>query len=295
MTKMSNRSVVICLVENYRNIPTILKNEVTNFHYWIIVVSVIISISVTMVNGCFLFLVAIKKKFRNVINYLYVLLSISDLLHGLSNSSLVVVLIRKKWYTRCQVLTATVVIGYVLSLVSVTMLFAITIQVYIAVHKPFVYRSATHRSRMHVILLFVCVILITVPVVIRYLIHDGWLFYKVLVCIFGSIIFCSTIICQYRMYRYLYSNRTNNQSNNHKRALITAILVSTSLAICFIPSILIQIATPFLKDQDVVYRYVYPCTWIMALLNGVFNPLIYCSRSKKVKKQVIKIFCSCKM
>ncbi|XP_057302795.1 adrenocorticotropic hormone receptor-like [Hydractinia symbiolongicarpus] len=286
MTNRTNQSLedsLWCLQYNFE----IYKTKVVRWNLIIsCYVAILLSCLVIGSNGLLLMLVSAKKSVRSKVNILYVMLSISDLLSGLTYIP-VYVYLSIGFYKNspyCFLVPIWSVLGYANTTMSISAIACITMEVYLAVVNPIAYKARVKRKLFPKILTAVWFVCIISPFVTKFAFPNFWWMYRAFMTVYGFAILISLIICQYRVSAYLHKNQGISSGQRNKKAMRVALEVLFVYGMVSVPSIAFNIINT-LKHSPANHSYWETWVVIIAGCNALFDTFIYGFRSKELKRE----------
>ncbi|XP_057302796.1 beta-2 adrenergic receptor-like [Hydractinia symbiolongicarpus] len=277
MTLTNSSDAIICGAFSHQILP--YKHvEITIFSTAIL--TLILTIFIIAVNGCFIGLLIVKAEVRKSVNILYVMLSTSDLIYGLIVLATTSVSVTGDLNDFCRRRSFLAVLKYILCSMSLSAVLIITIEIYLAVRCPFKHRARKEKNVLPFLLLAVWVLCVTVPVLATYM-KNWWRKYLLVFPFYSVVVFTMIVISQRKAHCAIRSSVKLRGGQKH--SLKTAILLLTCYAVSFLPLIVSNFLLIFSVNDLFVNSYLTPWTCFIGTFNPLFNGLIYSLRLKTVK------------
>lgn len=300
--KVQNKSLSIPAVSRI-NLPKIKPVLFTTFeaNYFAVGVTniTLLPIAVTL-NALFIRAIYNHKSLQTNPNKLLVLLSIIDIINSLV-SQLSFAIESFLFSFDLFYLTfdrAVSINGYAFTGISFLTVILISLERYIAILYPFIYEKYYRLKRVILYHLVTCFLFLclTVLLLIGNLMEEFHLIMSILVAI-GCIII---LFCYYNIYQVskktlrrlsTISNIAVNEAKTHarnNRAAMVAALILLFLFISYSPFMIMSLWLSNNHDtRHELVMLILPWTQTLALLNGIFSPLIYYWRITEVRKKMI--------
>ncbi|XP_057302873.1 adrenocorticotropic hormone receptor-like [Hydractinia symbiolongicarpus] len=222
-------------------------------------VSLIFCTVSTLLNGYYMFIVVSSKTLRRKTNKLYILLSFSDLTSAFTLIPIYYILLRGfvKREPACFIIPLWSLIGYTFTVMSLTTIGFITVEIYLAVFKPFQYKYVTKKRILLVAVLIIWIPSILCPLLSIYIYPSLRTIILRLAPAYGLCVFIAMVICQKKIYN--------------------------------IPSI-VTIFTNLFYRSLITDTYINRWCHFVVLSNSLWDTFIYGFRSPDVKKRVSGMF-----
>ena len=192
------------------------------------------------------------------------------------------------------------IFGYALSMLTMLTILFITIQLYLAVVKPYIYQGRHNRRYYWLYLVATWCVSFLLIFSWIFLYPERWVrFKKIIGTSFVTIVF--TLICFLHVHvhnevRAIMRKGSNNPtltttsaaSANQKTIRMTALVVAV-FGCCYLPFALMTLYE-FIAQGGVVSStfsalYIHPWIELAGISNGVWNPVIYCFRLSFIKRR----------
>ncbi|XP_057302850.1 lysophosphatidic acid receptor 6-like [Hydractinia symbiolongicarpus] len=282
-TNQSLEDSLWCLQYNFE----IYKTEVVRWNLIIsCCVAILLSCLIVAANGLLLMLVSAKKSARSKMNTLYIMLSISDLLSGLTYIPVYIYFLIGfcKNSPYCFLVPIWSVLGYANTTMSISAIACITMEVYLAVINPIAHKTRVNKKIFPKILIAIWLVCIISPFVIKFAFPKVWLTYRAFITIYGFTILVSLIICQYRVNAYLHKNQGSSSEHRNKKAIRVALEVLLVYGMTSVPSIAFNIINT-LKHSPANHSYWETWVVIIAGCNALLDTFIYGFRTNQLKRE----------
>ncbi|XP_057302869.1 uncharacterized protein LOC130637033 [Hydractinia symbiolongicarpus] len=256
------------------------------------IVSIFACFFIITLNSLYIFIVLCRKTFRQTVNQLYLLLSTADMMSGIALLFVYINLLHGflKRNPPCFIIKIWTIIGHAYFFMSISAVGFISIEAYIAVFKPFMYRRITKKS-----ILTICLLISWIPSVVLSMtsLFESSVFMLMLRCVtvvYGTSIFTTMLFCHRRVYVYIRENN-NSCSEQKKKAASVALQVLVVCGLFNIPAGLAIILKALFPDSAAVDTYVRRWCVFLVCTNGLWDTFIYGFRSSAVRRELIE-FCN---
>ena len=146
-------------------------------------------------------------------------------------------------------------------------------------------------------IIFFCWFLPLIILLFRFLPGDAERIYSALIITLAVVIF-SVIIVSYAALIFSLHKYTREASegvrqqseDNEKRAAVTIIIIVTFYTLMIIPVGVHHGLSSSRKLDKFVFAKLYNLTMFFAIANSIVNPLIYCYRTKTLKKHIHRFY-----
>ena len=248
-----------------------------------------------LLNIIFLSTMCYKRKLRTLANKLFILLSVTDLLQGLTvwpmgaaaahNLHMVVQV--------CWLLDLVSSLGYILGFMSVTAIFLISLEQFTAIHFPFFHEQNMTITRMVVPFTIMHVVLSIANLMTTFKYEGEWIIYKSVVSSLGLLLIILMCCVLYPKIMHTATktatviSKTNvkegKQIKGRARAAKTGLIILVTLIFCYLPTIVYNIYEYQYNGTTITKTYVKLSLEMASMLNSVLDPLVYYWRLRSVK------------
>lgn len=242
----------------------------------------ILAALVVVINGMFLLVFLTSPKRRRSVKLLYVLLSLSDFLYGLFTLGVTSVSVTQAFDKQCKLLNALDSGGFAFCTMSLCSIAAISVEIYLAIMKPFTHATRRDKNTMAKILVGVWIICIVLPITSKYYLPNLWDSYAITCWIFIIFLLCFIMLVQTTV--YLYVKRNPNMRSGDKHAFVTTVIFTCTYFLSFMPIAIIGIYSKFTSHRAFLESYVMPWTKVMTGFNCVTDPIVCVMRTAKWKE-----------
>ena len=241
-------------------------------------------------------MVYFNKKLRTMTNYLVVSLSVSDLLVAIVFVPVYII----DHYAK------TIIGGYFVAFILLATVFnlcGVTYERYIALTRPFRYRTIISCQKVSGIIAISWIIPLLLSLLplawntdVKYTIHKVYLAIVLVTCIF---IPCTTMVCVYmRLLRVVHrfvlrnkkrtskGNATGHRAGNDEKAARVFAIVLGMFLLCWLPLIYINICLIFDQNQLVTNELIF-ISFYTLVLNSILDPVI-CAFYKKDFREMMR-------
>lgn len=244
------------------------------------ILTMILTVFIIIVNGCFFGLLVVKSEVRKSVNVLYVMLSTSDLIFGLSVLAITSVFATGDFNDFCKLRAVMVVLKYILGSMSLSTVLAITIEIYLAVTSPFRHKERKEKKVLPFMLLAVWILCLVVPILAAHMQH-WWKKYLLIFSVYSIVVFTMIVISQRKVHCAIRSSLRLRAGQKH--SLKTAILLLICYAVSFLPLLVSHFLLLFKVNELFLNSYITHWACFIATFNPLFNGLIYSLRLPTVK------------
>lgn len=247
-------------------------------------VTILLSAFTIILNGSYIMAVWKNKTLRKSKNDLYILLSLIDMCYGLSMLPVFCYLL-KSFITNvpaCYLITVWTIIGVDFTTIGFIAVGFITIELYLAVFKPFVYQ----RWKQKKVLIKIQIIL-WLPLLGFSIFSADPRQLKSTMNVFGIVTFVVLVYCQKRIQSYIRQNknRCSEQKKKSAKVALQIIIVFFSCNALGLVSNLNQI----IFSSAVVDTFINRWLIFIAFSNTLWDTYIYGLRTRMVRKEVLKL------
>ena len=279
----------------------LVSSSMTNFRILAISAMALI-FAVIILNGPVVIAMATVKHYRNSPSHmLLIILSVCDFGIGVVILPPYVVHV---WFLSerkifCMLSQFLKLSGYAMSSLTVLLILFTTIQLYLAIVRPFLYEHAHNKKYYLVYLTSSWLTLVVSQILCLYVFPTSWRTFKryvastILLAIFIVILILHTRISLEvnKLKRHATCNPSIRSNTVHKRAFLITSTIIVAFAFCYLPiaSLLIYdlVNGSTLRSET----YIMPLCEFAALSNAVLDPLIYCLRLKVVRLKIRRMLC----
>ena len=265
-----------------------------------------IFLAITAFLGNTLILVALSKEtsLHSPSKLLFRNLTITDLCVGIIMEPLFVAylvsLVKQRWDICYYLDHAGLIIGAILSSVSLFTLTAISVDRLLALLLGLRYRQVATLRKAYINVIVMWILSVLIGVAVYFLdtaILDWSRFTAISLCV------CISSLCYTKIFFALRRSQIHVQGQvkraiplylaRYRKAVYSALWVQVTLVVCYLP---FGIATTFLLKSGEIFFLVYLITLTLLQLNSTLNPFIYCWKISEVRKAVKdtirELFCS---
>ena len=265
-----------------------------------------IFLAITAFLGNTLILVALHKEtsLHSPSKLLFRNLTITDLCVGIIMEPLFVAylvsLVKQRWDICYDLDHAGLIIGAILSSVSLFTLTAISVDRLLALLLGLRYRQVATLRKAYISVIVMWILSVLIGLVVYYLdtaILDWSRFTAISLCV------CTSSLCYTKIFFALRRSQIHVQGQvkrakplylaRYRKAVYSALWVQVTLVVCYLP---FGIAITFLPKGGEIFFLVYLITLTLLQLNSTLNPFIYCWKitevRKAVKDTIRELFCS---
>lgn len=260
---------------------------------WIDVISIILNVIFVCIFS------QNKKLWAARTHILLLLLVVSDLTCCIvvMSPAIFFMVMRSNGYALCELATFLRFIGFSNIFMSMSIVFVINLDLYLAVVKPYLYESKKIKVQTIVILVTICWSIIFLVSAICMYVAPIWKEYGVLMCCVTIILFIYLSYFHYKINKELArmtarESKVNSaaimmiKTHNKTFKLATAILVVFILV--FLPSIVMIIYRIVRLPSAFVNSYVFQWFQPFSLTNVFWNPILYYYRMKSIRKSFVQ-------
>ena len=259
-----------------------------------------ILLSITAFAGNFLILVALHKEssLHPPSKLLYRCLATTDLLVGLVaqplNAAYLMSVVQEHWSLCRYVRDAAYITGYVLFLVSLMTMTAISVDRLLALMLGLRYKQIVTLKRTYIIVitfwvfnLVASVCGIFFPRVIFWYIKLATSFCLVISFASYTKIFCTLRYHQAQVRDQQQPSRTNALNMaRFRRAVYSALWVQLALVVCYVPILTVDIVVALTKKYSLLLVVARKVAIILLCYNSTLNPFLYCWKISEVRQAV---------
>jgi len=273
----------------------------TNFRI-LAISAIVLIVAVIILNGPVLIAMVTVKNYRNSPSHvLLIILSVSDFVIGVAILPPYVVHV---WFLSerkisCALSQFLKFSGYAMSSLTVLLILFTTIQLYLAIVRPFLFEHAHNKKYNLVYLMSTWLTLLASQFLCLYVFPTYWRTFKryiastILFAIFVVILILHTRISLEvnKLKKQATRNPSIRTSAVHKRAFLMTSTIIMAFAFCYLP--IASLLTYDLVNGATLQTetYVMPLCEFAALSNAVFDPLIYCLRLRVVRHKIRRMLC----
>ena len=259
-----------------------------------------ILLSITAFSGNFLILVALHKEssLHPPSKLLYRCLATTDLLVGLVAQPLYAVYwmseVQEHWSLCRYVRDATYITAYVLLLVSLMTMTAISVDRLLALLLGLRYKQIVTLKRTYIIVTtFWVFTLVASSCGIFYCRINFW--YSCLVILFCLVISFASytkIFCALRYHQAQVRDQQQASQTNalnmarFRKAVYSALWVQLALVVCYAPMYTMNIVTAYTKKNSLLLVVTRKVAVILLYFNSTLNPFLYCWKISEVRQAV---------
>ena len=269
-----------------------------------ILLNAVIGIFSTLANLSIICVVWRRSHLRSRTNILFTYLAITDTLVGTCALPLSAVfrIHQAKGIHICKLGTAWAFSAYLLCLWSVSVIWVICIDRYVAIFYPMAYRRRKYERRRN-FLLFASWFCLFLFILSSFLGLISYLFFSIVVFVLLFVTLSSGVYCYVRI---IFKLRTDARKrgingkafNNHliRRQCTTAGLVALAFVATYFPRLVVTIVISFYHKSNFELIYLSGL-WSETLvyLNSAINPLLYFWRLKNVRATILEFLLSLRL
>ena len=259
-----------------------------------------ILLSITAFAGNFLILVALHKEssLHPPSKLLYCCLAITDLLVGLVSLPLCALywmsVFQEHWSLCRYIRDAAYITAYVLSLVSLMTMTAISLDRLLALLLGLRYKQIVTLKRTYIIVTTFWVFTL-VASLSGFFYHRIIFMYSSLVisfCLVISLASYTKIFCTLRYHQAQVRDQQQlNQTNalnlaRFRKAVYSALWVQLALVVCYAPLCTVNIVIAHTKKYSFLLFVIYKVAIILLCFNSTLNPFLYCWKISEVRQAV---------
>lgn len=271
----------------------------------IAILELLLTISVILTNSVVLYALVVKlKRFTESSQALLVFLVVSDLLSGLLLMPVAIYhsFLRSENVQSCSTLRYMRCMGFTLTLITVATILFITVEMLWNITKP-LDEPRSIRTYALLVLLVWLFIFILVILFVYILPPEIYVLFQAIMSTIGLGIYFFMWIAHYRVNKevrrmqniYQDSNNSSRDSSSNIKTIRKTVRMSKSVLMafgfCYIPYIVLVICN-FVVGNSNSFLDVYMEPWcdFIALLNPLFDPIIYCLRLNRVRDVIYRMF-----
>lgn len=282
-------------------------NQISRVSMRVLTTFNIVSMILMIAFNGFVIVVMVTHQFtsrRRVSTVLLMILVGCDLVIGIAFMPVYIVnsWLLSKGRILCSLHRTAQISGHTLCMVTILTILAITIELYMAIVKPFLYQGRHNRRYYWLYLLVSCVVSLAIILIWIYLFPKRWdNFKKVIGVSFTTIGF--SLICVLHAYvqvevkTIVRKGSINNPTmamslSNHKTLRMTTFVV-LAFGFCYLPFVVLSFYEIVNGPSIFAKMYILPWTEFVGVSNAIWNPLIYCYRLSFIKRKALNMI-SCK-
>ena len=271
------------------------------------VCSVIAIFAITL-NTIFLVTVLHKKSLWTLSNQLLTLLALIDLIQGLSICPLTLYVAVRLTRVKpaCWLMKLLPFLGHSLEFASLSVIFIIAIEQYIAILHPYFHAESVTTGRLIYPATGLNVVVLVISGLARFKVQMCWIICKSLRATIKAILLI-LIIYMYIMISHTAGKTARKITETNlgegrrivcrARAMKTSLIVLLSAIICHCPIMAYNVYEHLDNDATLSYKtYAMLSTHTIGTLNSVLDPLVYFWRMKSLRKAMGEtLFLNCKI
>ena len=280
--------------------PFSFTREAKKYYIFMTATCSVMTILTILLNMTFLITMFLNKQLQNLPNKLFMLLSLVDLLQGFTVWPFAIYSGVTLYNTKqvCWWLSVVSSMGYCLGFATVTSIFLITIEQYTAIVHPFFHGRHVKASYLLYPMAATNLSLSIVNFLTSFKFKGGWIWYKSLISIITIILMTSMIYMYIRIIhtakvtvaRIVKTNvEEGKQIKKKAKAAKTSIIILIATIICYSPSSFYNIYEYVDNGTDFGKTYIKLSTEMVALMNSVFDPLVYYWRLKSIRSATMTL------
>ena len=288
--------------------PKLVYHSGVNLNYRIVsIFSAFITVLSVTLNSLVIFAMISTRRYKKPADVLPLMLSITDLLAGLTVTPLFAIEMYMLSYGQkvCQLPLFLAVFGYSLLGMSVATINVNAVELYLAIVRPFVYEGRFNQRYYLKILLILWSLYIMPTFLIAQLTKKHWKIYKLVVSVINLLIYICVCISHFYVHRELKAiavktsplknKHSGGKSQNNQNLFRMTSSVLLAFGVCAFPNFVMNVYNMIWGTTALMEGYY--STWCDAITTCtiVFDPLIYCYRLKTIRERIIKIFRSVKV
>ena len=301
-TSVLNKSLPICNTDNLQAIFT--KPALTLYLSTALIACLIVIITIAL-NCTFLATMLFQSRMqRSISNKLLMTLSTTDLLIGILVWPLIAAtsFINYNVDIKCHLSNVTIFLGYHFVLVTLSTVFLVAVEQYLAIIHPYLYISQVtfHRLIYPMLISTSLLLLINMIVIITY--KEFWLTYLQIffvpigVIIVGALIYMHKKIIECASRVAANINNTNKeegrQMKSRAKAAKSSLIILVGTLVCYLPIICCNIYEKIFEQTSYsVTFFSYP-SHIIAMGTSVLDPVVYYWRLRSLRRATRDMFSS---
>ena len=263
-------------------------------------VNILLSITATLGNS--LILVALHKEssLHPPSKLLYRCLATTDLLVGLVNQPLYagcwMSVVYEHWSFCRYAKDAIIISSYVLCVVSLMTMTAISVDRLLAMLLGLRYKEIVTLRHTYIILAILWVVCV-VAGLFSYLNYRIGLWYRIIIISSGLVISVASYTKIFRALRHHQAQiqhhvqQQPNQPNalntaRYRKAVYNAIWVQLALVVCYVPQFTVKIVIFLSTKRFSNFFLIYGMATVLIFLNSTLNPFLYCWKISEVRRAV---------
>ena len=286
------------------DIPYLYTRNARIFYYCVSMLTVAMATITVTLNGLFLVTMFINRRLQTTSKQILMLLAFSDFLYGSVMLPIYAFHMLEKYFRRvpCQLHNICSILGLTLGILSVTTIFTIILEQYLAILHPFWYERHVKTRRLLIPNVSIFVLTTIIGSISRYILSRKiYLFFRAFQVIFTGILLLLMI--------YLYANvvsaarktqrRIVNVVSNHAvvksntRAIKTSFFVFATFIVCYIPITIHSLYISMHQNTPFLRSYVIIVVEMIAMSNAMLDPFVYYWRLKILRKATKRLLESC--
>ena len=202
-------------------------------------------------------------------------------------------LVKQRWDICYDLDHAGLIIGAILSSVTLFTLTAISVDRLHALSLGLRYRQVATLRKAYISVIVMWILSVLIGVAVYYLdtaILDWSRFTAISICV------CISSLCYTKIFFALRRSQIHVQGQvkraiplylaRYRKAVYSALWVQVTLVVCYLP---FGIATTFLPKGGEIFFLVYLITLTLLQLNSTLNPFIYCWKITEVRLLIIRL------
>lgn len=250
------------------------------------ITSLIVSLIIIVINAIFLLLYLTYRSLRRTINFLYVILSLSDFLFGLFSASVICIILNKSFNEQCGMRNILITGGFAFCNIALASITAISVEIYLAIMKPFSHATRREKNTVAKVLVCMCIPCIALPLISRYYKFQLWDIYFISIGVLMIILQCFIILVQTTI--YISVSRSRNARSKDKYAAVTSAIFICTYFISFVPISVVGIYSKLSSHGLFMESYVIPWVYLLATFNCVADPIVSIMRTPKWRDAIFK-------
>ncbi|XP_057302692.1 C-X-C chemokine receptor type 4-like [Hydractinia symbiolongicarpus] len=250
------------------------------------ITSLILSLIIIVINAFFLLSYLAHRSLRHRINFLYIILSMSDFLFGLFSVSVICIILNKSFNEQCGMRDILITGGFAFCNIALASITAISVEIYLAIVKPFSHATRREKNTVAKVLVGMWIPCIALPIISRYHKSQLWGIYFISIGVLIIILQCFIILVQTAI--YISVNRARNARSKDKYAAVTSAIFICTYFISFLPLSVVGIYSKLSSHGLFMESYVIPWVYLLATINCVADPIVSIMRTPKWRETIFK-------
>ncbi|XP_057302853.1 lysophosphatidic acid receptor 3-like [Hydractinia symbiolongicarpus] len=180
-----------------------------------------------------------------------------------------------------------IVFGFMFTTMSLTTITAITVDLHLAISKPFSHKKRTNSKIIEKVTVITWVLCVILSVVIGYIFPEFIKIYVLTWCVLYFMLISFILCVQRTIYKYI--RRNENRQTCFKRSFKEITVIICAFILCFIPGIIAEVISNILSDMF-VKNYILPWTHVFTFCNCVLDPIICIMGTPQLRNKISNFF-----